>query len=274
MTEAFTERVEQVEQLQMLLRLSREVAALDTLDAVLDTLVEAAKAELGAQAGSLFLHDGDKTTDLGSRQIRVLDHLGIVGAVYRSGVGEIVHDAYADARFNQEVDRETGFSTESILCAPVRNAKGETIGAAEMLNKLDGEFTAADLALLEGITSQCAMTLETMQLLERTARSRRREIDFLNVVSDLTAELDLGRLLGRVMSEATAMLDADRSTLFLHDASPVRCSPRRRRCGSRTRTPTCASTRPSTGRPVTSRDRFSACRSSTRPARRSASPRS
>jgi adenylate cyclase len=223
-TEAFTERVEQVEQLQMLLRLSREVAALDTLDAVLDTLVEAAKAELGAQAGSLFLHDDDtgelytvKTTDLGSRQIRVLDHLGIVGAVYHSGIGEIVHDAYADPRFNKEVDRETGFTTESILCAPIKNAKGDTIGAAEMLNKIDGEFAAADLSLLEGITTQCAMTLETMQLLERTARSRRREIDFLNVVSDLTAELDLGRLLGRVMSEATAMLDADRSTLFLHD---------------------------------------------------------
>jgi adenylate cyclase len=223
-TEAFTERVEQVEQLQMLLRLSREVAALDSLDAVLDTLVEAAKSEICAQAGSLFLHDDDtgelytvKTTDLGSRQIRVLDHLGIVGAVYQSGVGEIVNDAYADPRFNRDVDRETGFTTESLLCVPVRNAKGQTIGAAEMLNKTEGEFTPADLALLEEITSQCALTLETMQLLDRTARSRRREIDFLNVVSDLTSELDLGRLLGRVMSEATAMLDADRSTLFLHD---------------------------------------------------------
>ena len=224
MTQAFDERVEQVEQLQMLLRLSREVAALDSLDAVLDMLVEAAKREIGAQAGSLFLHDDDsgelytvKTTDLGSRQIRVLDNLGVVGAVYQSGTGEIVHDAYADARFNQEVDRETGFSTDSILCAPVKNAKGQTIGAAEMLNKIDGDFTIGDLRLLEGITTQCAMTLETMQLLERTARSRRREIDFLNVVSDLTSELDLGRLLGRVMSEATQMLDADRSTLFLHD---------------------------------------------------------
>src|SRR5215468_12572048 len=180
MTQAFDERVEQVEQLQMLLRLSREVAALDSLDAVLDMLVEAAKREIGAQAGSLFLHDEDsgelytvKTTDLGSRQIRVLDNLGIVGAVYQSGTGEIVHDAYADPRFNQEVDRETGFSTDSILCAPVKNAKGQTIGAAEMLNKVEGDFTPSDLSLLEGITTQCAMTLETMQLLERTARSRR-----------------------------------------------------------------------------------------------------
>jgi adenylate cyclase len=224
MTEAFTERVEQVEQLQMLLQLSREVAALDSLDAVLEMLVDAAKREIGAEAGSLFLHDDEtgelytvKTTDLGSRQIRVLDNLGIVGAVYQSGTGEIVPEAYADPRFHREIDRETGFTTDSILCAPVKNAKGATIGAAEMLNKTGGEFTAADLALLEGITSQCAMTLETMQLIDRTAAARRREIDFLNVVSDLTAELDLARLLGRVMSEATRMLDADRSTLFLND---------------------------------------------------------
>ena len=166
-----------------------------------------------------------------------------------------------------------------------------------MLNKIDGDFTPADLQLLEGITTQCAMTLETMQLVERTARSRRREIDFLNVVSDLTSELDLGRLLGRVMSEATRMLDADRSTLFLNDEktgelfsyigdrleTEIRFPNHIGIAGavfttgspstSRTPTPTCASTRRSTGRPATSRARSSACRSSTRRARRSASRR-
>ena len=78
------------------------------------------------------------STDLGSSQIRLLDNLGIVGAVYRSGVGEIVHDAYADQRFHREIDEQTGFTTESILCAPIKNAKGETIGVAELLNKVDG----------------------------------------------------------------------------------------------------------------------------------------
>jgi adenylate cyclase len=221
---SYPEQLEQLQQLQMLLSLSRQVAALDSLDAVLDTLVNAAKREVGAEAGSLFLHDDEtgelytvKTTDLGSRQIRVLDHLGIVGAVYQSGVGEIVPDAYADPRFHRDVDRETGFTTESLICAPVKNAKGETIGAAEMLNKLDGVFVEADLTLVERLTAQCAITLESMQLVDRTAKSRRREIDFLNVVSDLTSELDLGRLLGKVMSEATRMLEADRSTLFLND---------------------------------------------------------
>ena len=48
---------EHVKQLQMLLDVSRQVAALDTLDAVLDTLVSVAVAETKAERGTLFLHD-------------------------------------------------------------------------------------------------------------------------------------------------------------------------------------------------------------------------
>ncbi len=146
-----------------------------------------------------------------------MDDRGIAGAVYQSGVGQIVTDAYADPRFAREVDQETGFTTRSILCAPVKNARDETIGVVEVLNKLDGEFDARDLSLLENMTSQCAITLQSMQLLDRMTQSRRRETEFLNLVSELTSELELGRLLGKVMSEATRMLDAERSTLFLND---------------------------------------------------------
>jgi adenylate cyclase len=222
--ETSAEQLEQVRQLQMLLELSRQVSALDSLDAVLEALVSAATDEIGAEAGALFVHDDEtgelytqKSSDLGQRQIRVMDDRGIAGAVYQNGLGEIVPDAYADSRFAREVDQETGFTTRSILCAPVKNAKGETIGVVEILNKADGDFDERDLALLEGMTSQCAITLQSMQLLDRMTRSRRREIEFLNLVSDLTSELELGRLLGKVMSEATRMLDAERSTLFLND---------------------------------------------------------
>ena len=224
MLETSAERLEQVRQLEMLLQLSRHVSALDSLDAVLEALVAAASQEIGAEAGSLFVHDDDsgelytqRSSDLGKREIRVMDDRGIVGAVYQSGVGEIVLDVYADPRFAREVDRQTGFTTRSILCVPVRNSRGERIGAVELLNKLVGEFDERDLSLLEDMTSQCAVTLQSMQLLDRMTRSRRREVEFLNLVSELTSELELGRLLGRVMGEATRMLDAERTTLFLND---------------------------------------------------------
>ena len=48
-------------------------------------------------------------------------------------------------------------------------------------------------------------------------KTREKEMEFLDIVSDVTAEIDLGSLLQRVMVEATRMLDADRSTLFLND---------------------------------------------------------
>ncbi len=224
MLETSAERLEQVRQLEMLLQLSRHVSALDSLDAVLEALVAAASQEIGAEAGSLFVHDDDsgelytqRSSDLGKREIRVMDDRGIVGAVYQSGVAEIVLDVYADPRFAREVDRQTGFTTRSILCVPVRNTRGETIGAVELLNKLVGEFDERDRALLEDMTSQCAVTLQSMQLLDRMTRSQRREVEFLNLVSELTSELELGRLLGRVMGEATRMLDAERTTLFLND---------------------------------------------------------
>jgi adenylate cyclase len=220
----YTEQLEQLRQLQMLSALSRRVAALDSLDAVIDTLLQAAIQEIAADRGSVFLHDNETgelytyvSTGLGSRQIRLMDDLGIAGAVFQSGIGEIVHDAYTDPRFHRDVDEQTGYTTKSLICAPIRNAKGETIGVAEMLNKVDGAFDANDLALLEGMTSQCAITLEALQRLERTSRDRQREVDFLNLVSDLTSELELTTLLARVVSEATRMLDCDRTTLFLND---------------------------------------------------------
>ena len=100
------ERSEQLRQLRLMLDLSRQVAALDSLDDILEALVSAAMKELGAQAGSLFVHDDDtgelytrRQGESGAQEIRVMNDRGIVGAVYGTGVGEIVPDAYADPRF-------------------------------------------------------------------------------------------------------------------------------------------------------------------------------
>jgi adenylate cyclase len=144
-TTAYAEQLEQLRQLQMVVSLSRRVAALDSLDAAIDVLLQAAVQEIGADQGSIFLHDGETgelytyvSTGLGSRRIRLLDNLGIAGAVFHGGVGEIVHDAYSDPRFHRDVDEQTGYTTKSLVCAPIKNARGETIGVSELLNKMEG----------------------------------------------------------------------------------------------------------------------------------------
>ena len=213
-----------LQQAEMLLNVSRRVAAIESLDEVLKTLVELISFELGAERASLFLND-PTTSELYSRvaqgnfsrEIRMLNTTGIAGAVFVNGQGEIIPDAYADERFNRKVDEQTGFKTRNIVSAPVKTVRGDVIGVTQALNKNEGGFTPEDLNLLEAITTQAAVALQSTQFAERMKKSREKEMEFLNVVSDVTSELELGTLLTKVMSEAAHMLNADRSTLFMND---------------------------------------------------------
>ncbi len=169
----------------------------------------------------------------------------------------------------------------------VRTARGEVIGVVQTLNKRDGGFTAYDMDLLEAMATQASVALQSSQFIEGMKKTcGKPELEFLDLVADITSSLDLSVLLRRVMSEATRMLKADRSTLFLHDektnelwsevgeglqqhdqsaclatwALRERCFSRARPPTSRTPTPTCASIPPSTRRPAISPVPSSACR--------------
>src|SRR6202011_5181550 len=115
------------------------------------------------------------------------------------------------------IDRQTNFTTKSIVCAPVKTTKGEGIGVVQALNKRTGQFMLEDLDLLEAMATQASMALQNSQFIERMKKTSEEEMEFLPLVADITSSLDLSMLLRRVMSEATRMLKADRSTLFLHN---------------------------------------------------------
>jgi adenylate cyclase len=209
---------------ELLLGISRRISATDSLNTVLDELIKLTVEELGAERGSLFLND-PATGELYSRvalethqrEIRFLNSSGVAGYVFNTGKGLVVHDAYADPRFNRSVDEQTGFVTRSILCVPVRTAKGEIIGVAQALNRKQGKFTQHELALFEAMVAQGSLALQSAQFIERLEQVRRQELEFINIVSEMTSDIKLGSLLQKVMSEATRMLNAERSTLFLHD---------------------------------------------------------
>ena len=210
---------------EMLLGISREVAGIENLNDILERMVEITSRETDSERATLFLHD-DQTGELysrvaqgeASREIRLLNTRGIAGHVFTTGEGLIIDNAYSDPRFNPEIDQQTGFETKSILCAPVRTVRGEIIGVVQALNKRRGaRFTQEDLSLLETMTTQAAIALQGNQFFERMRMSRQIELEFLDIVADITSEIDLTVLLQKVMREAVRMLKADRATLFLND---------------------------------------------------------
>ncbi len=222
--EALTDTRLRLREVEMLLGISKTLSEFDTLDEMLMKLVEITTLEIGADRGTIFLNDST-TGELYSRvaqgsfthEIRIINDSGIAGWVFKTGEGIVVNDAYADKRFNPEIDKQTGYMTKSILCVPIRTAKRDIIGVAQSLNKHTGLFTQDDLKTLAAMTTHAAVALQGAQLIEQMRKNRLQEMQFVDVVSNITSEIDLGSLLQKVMAEATKMLNAERSTLFLND---------------------------------------------------------
>ncbi|MCX7816801.1 MAG: GAF domain-containing protein [Syntrophales bacterium] len=209
---------------ELLLSISRTLATFEQLDEMLNYLLKVTTNEIGADRGTIFLEDTE-TGELYSyiaqgdlrSEIRIPRDSGIAGYVFTSGKAVIVSNAYKDPRFNRTVDEKTGYKTKDILCVPIRTMKGKLLGVAQMLNKKDGKFSRKDMQLLMAMTSQAAIVLESFDVIVRMQKVRNQEMAFYELVSSITAEIELGNLLKKVMSEATKMLNAERSTLFLND---------------------------------------------------------
>ena len=195
-----------------------------SLDVLFPRLMEVVTEMLDADRSSLFLHDPE-TGELFSRvmqgsvmgEVRFGATLGIAGSVFASGSGEIIADAYADSRFNRDMDRRTGYRTRNILCVPIRNRKQEVIGITQALNKRGGDFDAEDMQLLEALSHQAASALENARIFEKVERAQREELLLLEVVSSIASEIFLEPLLQKIIDAATLLLEADRGSLFLYD---------------------------------------------------------
>ncbi len=67
--------------------------------------------------------------------IRIPINTGIAGRVAMTGETLNVPDAYQEPAFNPEVDKQTGYRTRSILCAPIKDRMGQVFAVAQLLNK-------------------------------------------------------------------------------------------------------------------------------------------
>lgn len=209
---------------ELLLEINRTIAGLSDLSEILWALIEFVTEELSADRGTLFLNDNE-TNELYSRiaqgeltrEIRFLNNVGIAGAIFHNEKGEIINKVYDDHRFNDQVDQRTGYKTLNMVCSPIKTVGGATIGVIQILNKKKGRFTKDNLLFVELVATQAAVSIQNAQNTELSEKQRAKEMEFISIVSDVTAEIDLGALLNRVMQEATKMLHADRATLFLND---------------------------------------------------------
>ena len=145
---------------------------------LLERIAEESARLLGADRASIFIRDVDQRTLIACPALGVEggklflpDNKGIVGDAIQSGKPIVVDDAYSDARFDQTVDKQTGYKTRNLLCIPLFDADGGVIGAFELINKLDGDFTDDDLVAVHDFGIHTSIAIKNTRELENLVRS-------------------------------------------------------------------------------------------------------
>lgn len=158
----------------------------ELLPAILDVArrvmeVEAASLFLVTPAGDLALaaaSGGASAPTLPTQPIVVPRGRGISGWVLQNREPLLVPDAYADPRFFRETDRQTGFTTRSIVCVPlVRD--GKEIGVLQVLNPMGRRaFDDTDLEVFQAYATLAATAIDKLQTLERQREQERVRQEF------------------------------------------------------------------------------------------------
>ncbi|HSI33418.1 MAG TPA: GAF domain-containing SpoIIE family protein phosphatase [Tepidisphaeraceae bacterium] len=179
------------EKMREILEVSRLLAVTADLDKLLSEIARAGAALLTAERASIFLHD--RVTDqlwtkvaMGASEIRVPSTAGIVGSVFQAGALLNIPDAYADARFNRDVDKRTGFVTRNLLTAPMFDLKGRAIGVIQAVNKTGGIFTAEDEESIALLCAQGGVAIQRYHLQNEAIQvvELRREMDLAKGIQE------------------------------------------------------------------------------------------
>jgi len=188
---------EEHRRLTVLFNITRNISTELKLDKLLYILMDEVKKALKADRCTVFLLDKEKNelwskVAHGENEIKFDSHLGIAGYVATTGDILNIPDAYADQRFNREIDKKTGYKTKNMLTFPMRNKRGEIIGVFQVLNKFEDAFTKEDEQLLDAISTISATQIENAQLYEEQKKTFDSFIETLASTIDARDPLTAG----------------------------------------------------------------------------------
>jgi transcriptional regulator with GAF, ATPase, and Fis domain len=152
-------------------------------DELLEQIAQASTRLLGAERATIFLPAPTGNMLIGKPALGVEEGLlripadaGVVGQVMQSGQpARVDSDVTAEQQqINREVDQQLNFETRTLLCVPMINAAGKTIGAFELINRLEGNFSDEDEAALAELAAQATVAIDKTQHVEQLVTSRRQ----------------------------------------------------------------------------------------------------
>ncbi|MBA3553819.1 MAG: efflux RND transporter periplasmic adaptor subunit [Gemmatimonadales bacterium] len=216
----------EVERLRLLHSISLDFNATLDFDELLPRVFERVLAALGAEGGSLWIAEGEMlhcrlaVGGAGGQRLvgaQMPVGTGFVGSVAQNQRTTMVIEAVRDPRFQTATDTSEETTSSNVMATPMITA-GTTVGAIQVVNKRGGTgvFDQHDRELLEGLAAIAAPALRNARL--HAAEKRAQDLALLHEISrEITATLDLDRVLQSVVNLASRALTFDRGAVGLYE---------------------------------------------------------
>ncbi|HEX4149867.1 MAG TPA: sigma-54-dependent Fis family transcriptional regulator [Pirellulales bacterium] len=151
------------------------------MEPLLVQMAQAATRLLDGDRASIFLWDRPNhvlvarpALGVPGGELRIADNLGQVGQVVHSGQARRIDLDRDQQLIDRTVDTRLGYRTRTLVCVPLRSMHGEILGAFEVLNKREGNFTDDDEQALAELAQHAAIALENTQERARLLETRRQ----------------------------------------------------------------------------------------------------
>jgi HD-GYP domain-containing protein (c-di-GMP phosphodiesterase class II) len=251
------------EKLQRIIQIGIEVAQIKDLDLLLEKLLSEARFLVGADAGSIYVKEGDmlkfsyaqnetlrKKLPKGKKLIYTTFSMPITNksiAGFVAGEGKVLNipDAYKIPKhrpysFDSSYDKVVGYKTHSVLTVPLKNNRGDCIGVLQLINSQDEKknivpFTDEDELLIKPFAMYAAVAIERAQITRTTImrmismaelRDPKETGAHVNRVASYAIEIfeNWAHKKGISQEEIDKQRDSFRMAAMLHDVGKVAIS--------------------------------------------------
>ncbi|RKY70595.1 MAG: diguanylate cyclase [Candidatus Latescibacterota bacterium] len=217
------------EQIRTLNRIGIALSAERDLDRLLEKIVEEARGFTGADAGTLYLVEGEslKCVVVQNDSLKRWGRLDLPPvplspeyvSAYVALTGKVVNipDVYSSRDFNFEGPRRydalTGYRTKSMLVVPMRDHRSRTIGVLQLINALSPEGKVVPFGkeyeeLVLSLASQAAVAIDNARLISDLERTLESFVEALASTIDARDPYTAGHSY-RVMQYTLAMAELD-----------------------------------------------------------------
>lgn len=164
------------EQMEAVRRISAALSQVIEVDELAQQALDVSLECVGAAAGTVYLYDAEKdklvfTYVVGEKSdvltgMEIDPDQGLAGSVFQSGEINVSEDVMTSESHDREIETKIDYQTKNMVTVPLLSVEGNAIGVMQVLNKTDGIFDEADVAVLDILASQIATAVEQARLNE------------------------------------------------------------------------------------------------------------